>query len=439
MIVNKYNIYCVTDARWETRWDVSEPTTCPTNASHTINSALTTILQTVNDASTSVITNSTIDTFGRLRTSNPFTILDWTHVAPTGTQEETFVVTGTGTYAEDATLPCAIGTVTNLGTIKVQSRRRGIYQPGKSLLVYITGILNYNSNAVGCTSRLGYYDDNNGYFFEYSNPTVYLVERSYGVDTKIAQSNWNVNSYNPLDITKAQIFMFDFEWLGVGRVRAGLVVDGAFVYLHNFNHSNLLPKPYIGTASLYLRCELFNTGASQNGKFMHICGSVISEGGFNAFGRCFVADTGIATPAVTTTIRPIISLRFKSASVARNVFLQNMSMQSISASRLRVILYLFRDRTDATFLTGPSWVSADATSACEYDISATAITVTNPYILFTGYMADINSNFNFQTGENDNAILTKNVSGNTDYLVLAAQTLTANENVVASIKWKEVI
>ena len=48
-----------------------------------------------------------------------------------------------------------------------QSRPYIIYQPGKSLLILCTGVLNANSNGNDCDSKIGYFDDNNGVFFSY--------------------------------------------------------------------------------------------------------------------------------------------------------------------------------------------------------------------------------------------------------------------------------
>lgn len=44
--VYKYRVFCATDAKFEYVWGETEPTTCPTNSSHTINSTKTSIVDT---------------------------------------------------------------------------------------------------------------------------------------------------------------------------------------------------------------------------------------------------------------------------------------------------------------------------------------------------------------------------------------------------------
>jgi len=46
--VNNYRIYCNTEATNVYKWDTVEPTTCPNNNAHSINSSLTTIVETLN-------------------------------------------------------------------------------------------------------------------------------------------------------------------------------------------------------------------------------------------------------------------------------------------------------------------------------------------------------------------------------------------------------
>lgn len=83
----------------------------------------------------------------------------------------------------------------------------------------------------------------------------------------MAQSAWNVDKLDgtgasgiTVDPTKSQIFVFDFEWLGVGRVRTGLVVDGKIYYFHYFSHANVTNVVYMSTPNLPLRYELENDG-----------------------------------------------------------------------------------------------------------------------------------------------------------------------------------
>jgi hypothetical protein len=133
------------------------------------------------------------------------------------------------------------------------------YQPGKSLLILSTFV--FNEAKTNLRQRAGYFDNNNGFFLELSGTTLSFVRRSYVsgtlVETKIPQSDWNTDKLDgtglsgiTLDMTKAQILWSDMEWLGVGSVRMGFVIDGVLITCHTFNHANIISSTYITTATL---------------------------------------------------------------------------------------------------------------------------------------------------------------------------------------------
>jgi hypothetical protein len=103
---------------------------------------------------------------------------------------------GTGTITHNAAtsaVTLAVGATT--GKAIVQSRVYCQYQPGKAILVYATGILNNGgANASGSVARIGYFDENNGPFFEYSAGVTRVVLRNNTTDTSIAQSAWNIDA-----------------------------------------------------------------------------------------------------------------------------------------------------------------------------------------------------------------------------------------------------
>jgi len=90
--------------------------------------------------------------------------------------------------------------VSGNGTFTSQSRRYCNYQPGKSLLFMASGVLNAGytglPNGNGVKSRIGYFDDNNGTYFEYDNglgyATIYLKNNGT-LSTSVPQSDWNID------------------------------------------------------------------------------------------------------------------------------------------------------------------------------------------------------------------------------------------------------
>jgi hypothetical protein len=52
--VNQYRVYCTTDSKYVTIWDTTEPTTCPENNGHSIDTNATTILDTIADTTVTI-------------------------------------------------------------------------------------------------------------------------------------------------------------------------------------------------------------------------------------------------------------------------------------------------------------------------------------------------------------------------------------------------
>ena len=268
-----------------------------------------------------------IDAFGRLRTSTPFTLFDSSHrFDDNGLWSTSTATGGTATFNAaqglmDLDVTTASGSQVLRETTKVFS-----YQPGKSLLVLSTFVM--SPAKTNLRQRVGYYGTNNGYYLELNNTTVSFVERSFVtgaiVDTPVTQASWNVDPMNgsgpsgiTLDLTKAQILFMDLEWLGVGTVRIGFVVDGNFYVCHRFNHANLIASTYITTASLPLRYEITNTGTTSGpSELKQICSTVLSEGGYQLTGLQQAIGIPVTTPRTLSgagTFRPIVSIRLKTS------------------------------------------------------------------------------------------------------------------------------
>lgn len=277
---------------------------------------------------------------------------------------------------------------------------------------------------------------------------MYVVKRSStsgsAVDTAIPQTSWNLDPMNGegvsglnINADKAQIFVIDLEWLGVGRVRLGFGLEGNIYYVHEFIHANISTTTYMTTANLPVRYKIENTGTTSGvGTLKMICTTVISEGGFESDGIPFAvsrADDNHVTVGVT--IYPVISIRLKSAS--KRVLCKLLETITFSVGKADVMdaLYYYIAPSSSP-LTGESWVSADADSAVEYDMSATAVDLTDAKPVRFGYFAN---NTNVDISKIDKIVyLTSNILGTSDIIVLAAQKLgTGTEKIHASLQWTE--
>src|SRR6056297_3389277 len=228
---------------------------------------------------------SNIDAFGRLRVSNPETIFDSKNIFDDpniGAAEENQPLfydnqevsgSGTTTLYNKNTASQYLTVSENTARTRIrQTKQRFNYQPGKSTLVFMT--FTFCDACSGIINREGMYDNKNGLFLEQDNNILSFVRRTYTsgstVDNKITQNNWNLDTLDgngpsgySLDLTKTNILVFDYEWLGVGRVRMGFVIDGKFIYCHEFLNANNLTEVYMSTPNLPLRSEISNDGTGQ--------------------------------------------------------------------------------------------------------------------------------------------------------------------------------
>jgi hypothetical protein len=169
------------------------------------------------------------------------------------------------------------------------------------------------------TQRVGYFDASDGIYLERTAAGARIVLRSStGAGTQtVEQVDWDdpmgannhSHSNKTLDLTKNQILVIDFQWLGVGMVRVGFDIDGEIFWVHSFKNANTtLVVPYMRTGSLPVRYEIRNTAAGAAGTLKAICASVATEGGMDVErGKNWSLEA--PTPRAVTNRRAIISFR----------------------------------------------------------------------------------------------------------------------------------
>jgi hypothetical protein len=408
-----------------------------------------------------------LDAFGKLRISNPFTLLDLQFSGVTGVTGTTSInnnllqmCTGTtGTYKNIHEDGYMILTGTGAGYQINQSRKYCIYQPGKSLLFLASGVI-YESGPTGVNdykSRIGYFDDKNGLFFEYSSSgsgTMSVNLRNQNVDTSITQANWNIDKMDgsgpsgyTLNFNKSQLYAIDFEWLGVGRVRFGFYVFGQIYYCHQIANINILNAPYMASANLPIRYEIRGTNAAQTTPVVmkQICSSVISEGGYNPLGFPFSAGSTSANTNINSSQEYVIlAIKGNSNYYHESVLPANFQILDTANSPQAIIyrlrLYL---APDAPVTNSPlSYTDVNTNSVIQVAIPNTDIHLTTSndsiiiqqgFILGKGTISltGLESIFTQFTQ------ITSNINNVSDVLILTARTLSGNASILASIDWNE--
>ena len=339
------------------------------------------------------------DAFGRLRVSNPFTLFD-SHQRYV--LDDNFVSNtasgGTVTFLTNQS--SANLQVTNTSGSFAARETKWIfnYQPGKSLLAMTTFVM-APANDGNLRQRVGYFGSDNGIFLELKDQ-LYIVRRSNVTgtvtNTAIPQTSWNYDTLQgtgisgfTLDITKAQIFWTDIEWLGVGSVRTGFVIDGQFLQAHRFDHANLASSAYMTSATLPVRYEIesLTANGAATSNLTQICSTVISEGGYEQPFRLFSNIAVFSKTMTAGTWYPVISIRL--APTRLEAVAQVRQVDIVMTSADTVHWALWSNVTDSS-LTGESFVAHGFSPNILVDQSATALNTSGCVQITAGLVSGTN-------------------------------------------------
>lgn len=388
-----------------------------------------------------------VDAFARQRMSEPTTLFDSKQIS---TKQPVFwddqQVSGGGTSstynANQASTTISV-TPGVAGKRVRQTFRRFNYQPGKSQLVYLTGVLGNNASAsVG----------------------IRTFTSGVAVDNKKTQAQWNIDKMDgtgtsgiDLDFSQSQIFFFDYEWLGVGTVAMGIVVDRTPYYIHFFNHANTTNIVYMSTPNLPLRYEVETDAITitkkiglfddRNGIFfeqpncasaslVHICSSVISEGGFQDTGYPFAIDRGL-TPLTTlndTSIYPLLGLRLKSTDLGSAIKILDLSIVCTSTAAFNYFLLVNPTIVGAALV----WSGLTNSSVDTMTASTNGTTVTGGTKIFSKVGSQGNTGGVDQGSFNTDFSLGSNIAGTPDEVYLCVQRVTGTtETFYGNINFKD--
>lgn len=350
------------------------------------------------------------------------------------------------------------------------------YRPGISVLMRFT--FNFNDLITNVRMRLGMFTDQgtfpstsgDGFYLEADGAAISLVRRysttqATGLEERVLQNAWNLDKLDgsgssgvTLDWTKAQHFVCEYQWLGVGFIRFGFDCGGSdgIVWCHEFNAANNMTGPWSRTGSLPVRAEIYSTGVAPVAGRLTLVNVVVQHEGAieDRQFRYFGATTGATLRTVGTAagLFPLMSLRAKTTNdltKRARIVPQNISISIITAgtgtTSIQVALLML-----PTPNTGATFAVATGGSVVDVDIAATATTavtgtVIANYILpntvgtYTFDLDHLATNLNLQ---GYNAAGTVAIAGSS-VLTLAAGTLTGTTTAApafaAALNWKEIV
>lgn len=402
------------------------------------------------------------DVFGRLRVSLPESLFSASEVSTLTGLTDVWQTAGTGTltqvtYDSSVDISCTAGQ-----TYVRQSRTYAPYQPGKSSLVKMTGVLRSTYTPLAIY-RMGMFDSNvqktntngfpdrggDGHFFQYTNGVLSVVQRystntgpNYQDELVVPQASWNVDKLDGtgksafnLDTTKANIYFIAREWLGVGEVVMGVVSNLKLMPCHVFYNSNVKSSTYMKTATLPVRYELDNTAGAGPAAMKIVCSCVESEGGYNPQGRIYSADLGVTSRQLQASHAelPVMCIRLKQN--YGRIKVKPLSVGIISEDGNANNQIYFRLVQDATVVGGAWSDYSTANSAIQINTTATSITggrtVSSSYVNANTTPAPI-------ADYPDMPVMTADITGTSGTLVVAARHVdVGTRNVLCFMQWRE--
>lgn len=428
---------------------------------------------------------NTMDAFGKLRVSAPNTLLD---IRVPGQDASGLGNTGTTGYSQNDIQICynvsgsgGVGAtaykvcnnsqndiyVTGNYTFINQSRKYCTYQPGKSLLIMATGMMDAigslpngitgANNTPGMKSKIGYFDDYNGLYFEYDSDSTKkcaICIKSHGelkYESPIYQSLWNIDKMNgtgpsglTLDFTKAQLFVIDLEWLGVGRIRFGFYAYGRIQYCHEIlNINQISVGPYTYNINLPIRYELQGQ-TGHTGAMIQVCSTVISEGGYTPVGKPFTYQniTGVALSQVSTAEYPLLLIKGGGSNYYHQQ-IQPTQISIASSGTNDILVYYLRmylpPNTPGSSIT---WnqisdysVVEGATSVTNYNVNNSILVDSNVIIGRGGVTYSGLSNI-----FTDLLQITSDINNNSSILVLSFARIngSGSSTIYGTISWQEI-
>ena len=393
---------------------------------------------------------SLIDAFNRIRVSNPFTVFDsqqryqqsdkWNYTTTTG---------GSTSYDTNGSLLNYRTSLASGAEVIGETYKVMPYQPGKSL--FIMQSCYFGAAQANHRQRTGYFGAQNGVYFEQDGTDYNFVLRSYisgsVVETRKLKGTWNYDNLdgtgpsgiNISNFNSSFLMWVDIEWLGVGDVKVGFVLNGKLIICHIFKNTPAGGFPisgtYMTTACLPLRYEITNTGTvTTSGNLKQICSTVISEGGYTGFQRSYNASLRTAERNLVNenVLYPVISIRLASGRLDSIVL--PASVSSIVTSNQNI---LYRLISNGTLSSGTSWVT-HSNGNVQIDTSSTYLASGSGNDIVGGYIATQGqievaglNDFEFQLG--------RTLGGVSDTLTLAMAGTSPNTKVLADLGWYEVI
>ena len=377
--------------------------------------------------------SASVDAFGRQRVSTPYTLFDST-MRYDKRPDQWFDAITNGASSTFLPNECSVAMTTTTASgdsVLRRTKQNFPYQPGKSMMALLSFV--GAPLSAGLVQEIGLFSNQNGIMLRASGTTLQFVVRSYAtgsiVENVVNQSEWNIDKLPSLDFSKAQILAIDLEWLGVGRVRTGFVIDGEIIYCHEFKHANVINSVYMTTAILPMSYRIHNTSVQASGRTLkQICCSILSEGGYEPDGAIYSVSHDLAAVPNASGERITAGIRMASGRTGNVILPVRVSTTTGTSD-----IILWRLRLNPT-LSGVTWSPA-SNGRGNVEVT-TAGTASGGTVVDSGFVSQGSAN-NYAVAEAIRLSLGQNASGVSDTLILTVDSSTSAK-ALGMIGWVEI-
>ena len=246
--------------------------------------------------------------------------------------------------------------------------------------------------------RWGYFDDNNGAFFELDGTTLYVVIRSNNtgsvVDTRIAQANWNGDRLDgnggernitnaTLDITKINFYWISFSQSSCS-ISWGIRTSFRNITCHAYCWTNTQIRPLFKRWSLPVSWEMENTGLALSPSEMWVpyAQVVADTDKWEVFRnpRVISANSQTTSGGSWTPILSVRPAQLDSLSEPNRTWFVPHKLNILSANN--PIEYRVRSTIEYAVF-GATWTANNGTS--DLDVDTVATSATGGSIVYGGF------------------------------------------------------
>jgi len=376
-----------------------------------------------------------LDAFGRLRTSAVQNLVDIKHVYDKNPLQVSEVTAGTATSVFNQEFARVRMSASTSGDYVIrQTKTHPIYQPGKSQL-FEGSFSNFQFETdvikrVGCyisTTAATYDSQFDGFFLESNGITSAYTFNIYRTGTLVYSADstsWVNSEFDPSNInwSNANLMMVDYQWLGVGRMRFGLVLSGKTFYLTDHTAANNEPNVYMSSPNQPIRYEIRSSGGT--GYLDMICSQVSTEGALNGlYSTVGVQNSTNSNLNTSGTTYPYIGYRLKQS--YKSVTSQYSSLSILNTTNDN---YLMTIQYNPTLSATPSWTDIP-NSPFQYSVynGAVTTTITSPGHIMTSLIGESGTSALTSIKVDDNQIrVGLNIDGTIDEMWICITPLGDN-------------